>query len=246
MRETAAVEERPFRLELCGRIHVWSWTPGRADALAAGWLLASGAIDGTADLVALELDVGRGRADRVRVQLTTEAEQRARAHSAHAALQGCGARHFLDCEPERLRGRAGGDSPPTRERLSELFGELYTRAARYQATGGLHTAALVLAGRIVEHAEDVGRHNAADIVIGGALLAGLPLGHCGLVISSRVSAGIALKAGRAGLAWLASRSVPTSLALELAGLSGLPLLARATGAQPKLFAPTPAAHAADA
>ena len=52
-----------------------------------------------------------------------------------------------------------------------------------------------------------------------------------------ISGGIAEKAARAGLAWVASRSVPTTLAVEIAAAAGLPIVARAAGKDARVFAP---------
>ena len=48
-----------------------------------------------------------------------------------------------------------------------------------------------------------------------------------LLVTSRISGEIALKAGRAGLAWIASRSIPTTLALRIAQAASIPLVGRA-------------------
>ena len=50
-----------------------------------------------------------------------------------------------------------------------------------------------------------------------------------LVTTARISGGMAAKAARAGLPWIASRSVPTTLALEIASLAGITVFARAAG-----------------
>jgi FdhD protein len=81
----------------------------------------------------------------------------------------------------------------------------------------------------------VGRHNGADKAIGGALLAGSALRGLGLMTSARISGEIAEKAARAGLAWVASRSVPTTMAVEIASAAGIPLIARAAARDARVF-----------
>ncbi len=230
------VEEAAVRIEANGRLVAASTaTPYRLDDLAAGRLLADGLVDAPADLSRASLSAD-GDVWTVRVALAGEAAERLEARLRHGSETGCGPRHFLDCEPERLGG--GRVPPPDAATAAELLRAMYADAERFNFGGGVHVAALVDAGnRIVACAEDVGRHNAADRVIGAAWRAELDLSRFGLFLSSRVSGALAVKAGRARLAWIASRSVPTTLALRVAAVAGVPILARAAGAGARLFAP---------
>jgi FdhD protein len=132
--------------------------------------------------------------------------------------------------------------PPAQERLRALFKALFSRGERYKDTGGIHAAALVEAGHpppepdasLVAHAEDIGRHNAVDKSIGGALLSGRRVEGLGLLVTGRISAELAFKAARAGLAWVATPSVPSTLAVEIARRSGMVLVGRAVSGSPQL------------
>ena len=97
----------------------------------------------------------------------------------------------------------------------------------FERTGGMHAAAIATGdGEILALREDVGRHNAADKVIGWAAREGrLPLtGHL-LVVSARASFELVQKAVMAGLPALVAVSAPTSLAVDLAQEQGLTLVA---------------------
>jgi FdhD protein len=86
---------------------------------------------------------------------------------------------------------------------------------------------------LIAHAEDIGRHNAVDKSIGGAFLAGRRLEGLGLLVTGRISAELAFKASRAGLSWVATPSVPSTLAVEIARRSGMVLVGRAVSGTPQ-------------
>lgn len=126
------------------------------------------------------------------------------------------------------------DIPPP-DQFTELFRALFTGVDSRHEEGGMHAAALARGGQIVVQAEDVGRHNSVDKAIGLALLAGEDPAACGMLISSRVSGEIARKAAQCGIAWLASRSIPTTLAVQTARAAGMPIIGRAAGKNSVLY-----------
>jgi FdhD protein len=97
----------------------------------------------------------------------------------------------------------------------------------FERTGGMHAAAIAAGdGEILAVREDVGRHNAADKVIGWAARERrVPLSGHLLVVSARASFELVQKAVMAGLPMLVAVSAPTSLAVELAQAQGLTLVA---------------------
>jgi FdhD protein len=98
--------------------------------------------------------------------------------------------------------------------------------AVFDETGGLHAAGLFSPdGTLTETAEDVGRHNAVDKVIGRMLIReALPLSRHLLFVSGRTSFEIVQKAVLAGIPIVASVSAPSSLAIDLAEDAGVTLI----------------------
>jgi formate dehydrogenase assembly factor FdhD len=68
---------------------------------------------------------------------------------------------------------------------------------------------------------------------GGAFLAGRRLEGLGLLVTGRISAELAFKASRAGLSWVATPSVPSTLAVEIARRRGMVLVGRAVSGTPQ-------------
>jgi FdhD protein len=110
--------------------------------------------------------------------------------------------------------------------VAALPGVLAPTQHVFAETGGLHAAGLVCAdGQLDRSAEDVGRHNAIDKLVGRAFLSGrLPLTDHALVVSGRLSFEIVQKAWLAGIPMIVAVSAPSTLAIELADRTGLTLV----------------------
>jgi len=227
--DTEAVEE-PLEIRVEGRsVALTMRTPGDGqDAeLALGFLRTEGVLASIDDVLDLDActpaDGGPGNILDVRLRHPERVDlDRLSRHVFTASSCGlCGkatiesVRHRC---PERL-------TPPAVDSatLLALPAALQARQATFQATGGLHAAALFdpKDGQLLVVREDVGRHNAVDKVLGRALLdrrGDLP--SLGLLVSGRIAFEIAQKALTAGIGLIAGVSAPTSLAVELAHASG--------------------------
>ena len=98
--------------------------------------------------------------------------------------------------------------------LASLPAKLRAAQTVFEETGGLHAAGLFdLDGALHDVAEDVGRHNAVDKVIGRMLMR----------VSGRTSYEIVQKAIVAGIPVVAAVSAPSSLAIDLAQAFGVTL-----------------------
>jgi FdhD protein len=232
----AAVEETPVWLEVNRQPAVtWMCTPERLEELAVGWLHGEGYIETLEDLLSLRpcatdlgfwAEIGPERLDAVR------ADGRRR-----VLASGCGAVSVALADPASLRPSPPRGAAPEVTTLRALFKQLHHLGDRYQATGGVHAAALTDDRDLLQHAEDIGRHNAVDKVIGGLLLAGRAPAGLGLLVTGRISAELAFKAARAGIAYVATPSVPSTLALTIARRAGVQLVGRAVSGSPQVHRP---------
>lgn len=123
-------------------------------------------------------------------------------------------RHY-HVEPVRLDPRV----------VVSLPEQLRARQKQFRRTGGIHAAgAFTLTGEPIVVREDIGRHNAADKVIGHLLMNDLlPAREVILVMSSRASYELVQKAVMAGIPALVAVSAASSLAVDLAREAGLAL-----------------------
>jgi FdhD protein len=165
------------------------------------------------------------------VWLTGDAATRAagalahrRAVTANSSCGVCGRRSIDDllCNVQRLES-AWTLSPGV---IAGMPATLRAAQATFDETGGLHAAGVFdRDGVLVASAEDVGRHNAVDKVIGRELLLDrIPLSDRVLFVSGRTSFELVQKAVVAGIPVVAAVSAPSSLAIELARDANVTLL----------------------
>lgn len=89
--------------------------------------------------------------------------------------------------------------------------------ALFSETGGAHAVALIFGNKIIAAAEDVGRHNAMDKLLGKILInPNIDPYQAGVIVSSRASFELVQKALSAGIPILVAVGAPTSLAIALA------------------------------
>jgi len=111
----------------------------------------------------------------------------------------------------------------TVEALKNIFKEFHQKSEFFRLTGCFHSAALSDRNSILAYAEDIGRHNAVDKVIGYSILGDIPFTGKLMIVSCRISSEIISKCSRWGIPIIASRAAPTDLAIEIAEKSGITL-----------------------
>ena len=234
-RDVSAAEE-PLEIRLDGRPFVVTMrTPGADFDLAAGFLLAENILRSAGEIGAMrtcELN------DNILyVTLAGEAAERAgaavdgRRHvTATSACGVCGRRSIDDLM--RHVSTVHSAMSIAAETVVTLPASLRSAQRTFDQTGGLHAAGLFDAhGTLLRIAEDVGRHNAVDKVIGAELRAGaLPLSDRVLFVSGRTSFEIIQKAVMGGIPIVAAVSAPSSLAIDLARAANVTLLGFVRGA----------------
>ena len=202
-------------------------TPGDDEALAAGLLYGEGIIQHASDIDAIESGTRRPNVVNVRLRPGVMIEVTpARRFSAGSSCGVCGTTGLDAAIARAAATRILGTAQAQLPVLLRLPARMREAQTRFGTTGGIHAVALFdLSGSLLAIAEDVGRHNAFDKLVGERLLAGeLPLANRIVLLSGRASFELVQKALRAGVALLAAIGAPSSLAVNLAAAAGLTLV----------------------
>jgi FdhD protein len=195
--------------------------PQNLEALAVGFLRAEGLLRRREDLTSVQASL-----DERKVFIRGDFDQQAMDRLEHRWTWGvgCGGGGTSRDLDKPAYAAVGEGLVLGEGRLIELVSEFQTRLDLWKQTGGVHACVLADAGGLGLLAEDVGRHNAFDKVIGLALLAGVELGDKLLICTGRLSAELVSKAVACGLPFLATRGAVTALAVDLARRFGLTLV----------------------
>jgi FdhD protein len=203
-------------------------TPGDDEWLAAGLLYGEGIINHASDIDAIETSTRRPNVVNVRLRpsVALEPQTPARRFSAGSSCGVCGTTGLDAAIARAAATRILDKGSLELSVLLRLPGRMRKSQSKFGDTGGIHAAALFdLQGTLLSVAEDVGRHNAFDKLVGENLLSGrLPLSNHVVLLSGRASFELVQKALRAGVAVLAAIGAPSSLAVQLAVASGLTLV----------------------
>jgi FdhD protein len=232
--DIAAVEE-PLEVRLHGKpFAVIMRTPGDDRALAAGFLFSEGVVRDARAIGAVEHCRHPDRPEAhnvVDVYLLGDAKASLDRHLEERrnvlASSSCGLCGRVSIEAIAVRApRLEPGWRMKKDVAAALPAALRQHQTVFAGTGGLHGAGLFTPdGEYDTSAEDVGRHNAVDKVVGRTLLdERLPLHDRALAVSGRVSYEIVQKAWLAGIALVCAVSAPTSLAIDLADEAGITLL----------------------
>jgi FdhD protein len=203
-------------------------TPGDDESLAAGLLYGEGIVNHPDEIEVIESSTRRPNVVNVRLRPSVQMEMATatRRFSAGSSCGVCGTTG-LDAAITRAAAIRIADTGPID--LSLLLGlpaRMREAQSKFGDTGGIHASALFdFTGNLLTLAEDVGRHNAFDKLVGECLMSGrLPLQEHIVLLSGRASFELVQKALRSGVSILAAIGAPSSLAVNLAVASGMTLV----------------------
>jgi FdhD protein len=242
--DDVAVEE-PLAIRISGEpLAITMRTPGDDRALVLGFLAAEGIIASLEDISSMA-HCGRpgheGYGNVIDVipaplaHIDAERLDASRRDGAMTSACGVCGRREIDDLLARIPVLAPGPAL-SREAVSEAAARLRAYQPSFARTGGLHAAAAFdRTGQKLASAEDIGRHNAVDKVVGTLLLRGTAGGAALLFVSGRTSFEIVQKAAFARIPVIAGVGAASSLAIDLADRAGVALVAFARDGRCNLY-----------
>jgi FdhD protein len=194
-------------------------TPTKLNCLVLGFLYAEGIISGLGDVASMRVCEDESL---VEVMLSDPEYE---LPTQRILTSGCGGGATFKPQGQKVQS----DLVTTPEVVLALMKRLETKMELYRLCGGLHTSALSDTKSLIGVAEDIGRHNTVDKILGECLLKGLQTRDRLLLSTGRVSSEILLKAARMLTPVVVSRHSPTGSSVSLARDLGITLIGHARG-----------------
>lgn len=189
-------------------------TPTRLNALVLGFLYSEGIIAGLQEVASMRVCEDDLLAE---VTLTNTAYK---APPRRTLTSGCGRGASFITRGQRVDSAL----TVTPGEVLALMKQLYQTQSLFQQCGGVHASALCDRRQILVAAEDIGRHNTLDKIMGECLLEKLPSRDGILLTTGRISSEMLLKAARMQAPIVVSRGSPTERAIKLGGELGITVI----------------------
>jgi FdhD protein len=222
---TITLNDRQFVTMLC--------TPSDLEALGLGFLLSEGVIESMEEVESFSLS---DDSSELEVHVKGGAILGEELFAKRAITSGCGRASIFYNVLDALDFRQiSSDVKVSASAIISLANDVQSMSKLFKSTGGAHAAALCDAGKVLIFKEDIGRHNAVDKVFGECLIKRVGTDGRILLTSGRISSEMLLKAVRRGIAVVASRSAPTSLAVQFASAADVTLVGFVRGGRMNIY-----------
>jgi len=228
-------EEKPLHLFLNRTQYATIFcSPSNLKELAIGHVISEGIIKSVEEIERTSL---KDEVCRIYLKDDVDIEKRLRVSQrfSRVILSACGSESPFLPQPHLARIRS--DLRVRAEIILDAIHNLDSTAETYRKTGGVHAAAIFKSdGTVVAFAEDVGRHNAVDKVIGITSLVKTDLDHCFLALSGRLTSDIVFKAARVRIPIIASLAAAIDSGIEVAKRANLTLIGFVRGRRMNIYA----------
>ena len=209
-------------------------SPSNSKELAVGHLLSEGIIKSVGEIKKLSLKTEAACTVRLKSKIDLEKRLKLLQSSSRIILSACGS--SSPYQPSRRVPKIKSNLTVKAEIVLNCVKRLNSVAETYRKTGGVHATAIYTnEGKLVAFAEDVGRHNAVDKVIGIGALNKTVFNEHFLALSGRLTGDIVLKTARVGLPIVASLAAAIDSGIAVAKNAGLTLIGFARGRRMNIY-----------
>ncbi|MCJ7444567.1 MAG: formate dehydrogenase accessory sulfurtransferase FdhD [Methanotrichaceae archaeon] len=219
------VDEMPLSIFVNGRHFITSMiSPSMINEFVLGHFFSAGLVNRLEEIESMEIE---GNVARLIIKNPIKA-----IISKRPIVSGCGgsASYFDEAKLPKIKSKL-------HVRREYIFSAMraISSSKLHEATGGVHSVGLFDTAGPICIAEDIGRHNALDKVIGFGLKKPTNFEGSYLASTGRISSDMALKCSIAGIPIIASHGATTSLAIELAEKSGLTIAGFVRGRRMNIY-----------
>jgi len=217
------VRERPVTLYMNDREVVTLLCAGHhLDELAVGFLYTEGFLRSPEDILGIAIDHEAGT---VKISAREDGSITERLWQKRTISSGCAKGSLFYFSLDALLSKpVKSDIRITPGRILDRLEDLNHLSEIYRRTHGVHNTALADSDKVILFRDDIGRHNAVDMVVGHVFLNRIPLEDKMLITTGRLTSELLIKAAKVNIPILVSRNTATSLAIELAASLGITLI----------------------
>jgi FdhD protein len=229
--EDLIIVERPLNIFINNQHYVTLMcSPSLIEELAVGFLFSEGVINTVDDVEKINI------VNEESIFITLNREITSSFGKDRALVSGC-AKGSIHINMLNEKGLKKIDSNCNFEAnlILKWMNNFNKMPTLFQQTGGVHSCSICGNEGVEFIAEDIGRHNALDKLIGKSLIEKKDLKNKMLFTSGRVSSDILVKAARAQIPVLVSHSAPTNLVVSMAKNINLTLIGFARGNRMNIY-----------
>jgi FdhD protein len=213
---------------------IWC-SPMQFKELAVGYLLSEDILKSVSEIEEITVDESKPSCQ-IKVKPNVDVAERMKFPRRHARVVPLIKASTSPYQRREETPRVKSDLKVKAQTILDGVVEMNSRATGFVQTGGLHDSAIYKAdGSLVAFAEDIGRHNTVDKVIGMGMLGNVNFGECFMVITGRVPGDMVFKAAKVGLPLVASMCSVLSSGIVTAKKANIALVGFVRGKRMNIY-----------
>ena len=198
------------------------------ELLTLGYLKNQGFLDSLADIKVVQVD-WETEAVAVVTRKIDSAADFSEQLAKRTVTSGCGQGTVFGRLMDKLRKIRMPKTQVKQATIYALLDSVHEHNEVYKKAGAVHGCALCSGSNIDFFVEDVGRHNAVDVIAGYMWLNGISGEDKTFYTTGRLTSEMVIKVTQMGIPVLLSRSGATQMGLDMAKQAGVTLISRAKG-----------------